>query len=81
MKRNLVYTNNELSESHLKVRTWERERSLEFEVMCDRLHISNHILLDSTGRIFVNDQTFDSLFTAFGGILSLIMNQVRLLFL
>ena len=49
--------------------------------MCDRLHISNYILLDSTGRIYVNDLAFDSLFNAFGGILGLIMTQVRLLFL
>lgn len=79
--RSLVYSNNELSGSLLLISRKSRNGSVEWSIACDKLRIRGTVLLDTTGAIYVNEQRFDSLFAAFGGILSLVMSQVRLLFL
>lgn len=79
--RSLVYSNNELSGSLLLISRKSRNGSVEWSIACDKLRIRGTVLLDTTGAIYVNERRFDSLFAAFGGILALVMNQVRLLFL
>ena len=81
MHRNLVYTNNELSDNHLSFHTERSANQISIEIRADRLAIAHYIVIDDHGGLYVNDQRYCSLFEAFKGVLEVIMDQVRLLFL
>ena len=76
-----MYTNNELSDNHLSFHTECSANQISIEIRADRLGITHYIVVDDHGGLYVNEQQYHSLFDAFKGVLEIIMNQVRLLFL
>ena len=76
-----MYTNNELSDNHLSFHTERSANQISIEVRADRLAIAHYIMIDDRGGLYVDERQYFSLFEAFKGVLEMIMNQVRLLFL
>lgn len=76
-----MYTNNELSDNHLSFQIQQTADRLHIEIVADRLSIPHYIQLDRKGLFYVDEHCYHSLFETFKGVLEMIMEQVRLLFL
>ena len=75
-----VYSNIELMNAQLKTKYHDYSSSIEIEFSFSTLNITNLIVITSD-RIYVNGEEFTTLFSAFAGILSAFMVQIRLLYL
>ena len=75
-----VYSNIELMNAQLKTKYHDYASSIEIEFSFSTLNITNLIVITSD-KIYVNSEEFTTLFSAFAGILSAFMVQIRLLYL